>query len=72
MQRDLKISQMDQSELIAAWEICVKDLALASVALDDEIAKAHTANVSAGSKHRASADRICSLTPARQSDDICA
>lgn len=70
MQRDIEIMRMDKTELIAAWETCVKELALASVALDDEIAKANTANVSIGSKHRGSADRVCPLAFARRSDTV--
>ncbi|KAF6752730.1 ubiquitin C-terminal hydrolase [Ephemerocybe angulata] len=44
MERDVKIMQMSQSELLAAWEACARDLMSASINLEDEVAKGSSAN----------------------------
>lgn len=46
MDRDVKILQMSNVELISAWEACIRDLMNATVALEEEIAKGGSANVS--------------------------
>ncbi|KAF5331816.1 hypothetical protein D9611_008902 [Ephemerocybe angulata] len=44
MERDVKIMQMSQSELLAAWEACARDLMSASINIEDEVAKGSSAN----------------------------
>ena len=46
MKRDLEIMQMPKEELAPAWEACVRSLMSATVAVEDEIAKGSSANVS--------------------------
>jgi hypothetical protein len=46
MKRDMEIMQMQKEELAPAWEACVRSLMSATVAVEDEIAKGSSANVS--------------------------
>lgn len=45
MDRDVKILQMSEEELISAWEACVRNLMNATVTLEEEITKGCSANV---------------------------
>jgi ubiquitin carboxyl-terminal hydrolase L5 len=49
MTRDLEIMEMPERALVGAWERCVRDAMKAKISVEDEVAKAMRANVSARS-----------------------